>query len=159
MGLHVKASDVPWLAPKNTEVLTEELGIELAMVYGEKFDVMIARRQPGYHSTPHRHESEQVNYCIKGKMWSYIDDDVVLIEEGDFRRIPAWSTHWAWNRFDEECVMLEVHAPMSHIERHVPFAIGLFADGEEPRIEHAKPIEYTSADIAAVIEQKIDARG
>src|SRR3954451_9369237 len=38
-------------------------------VYGVNNSIMFAARGPGYHTKPHRHECEQINYIVEGEMW------------------------------------------------------------------------------------------
>jgi len=157
MGLLLKANEVPWSDPVNHHVYSgEDWKIEVAMVYGEKSNLMVGRRGPGYHSKPHRHESEQLNYCISGQIHIYIDDDVYVLEPGGFLRVPAWATHWAWNRGDEDNVLVESHTPTTSLDGNAPFALPLFLDQETPRLEQAKPIEYLSGDLGTWLEERVE---
>jgi hypothetical protein len=68
MSLHVKANDVP-----ERKVVRTGVEGQGAMVvrrgYGNECSLMYATRQPGYHTTPHAHEAEQINYVLEGEIW------------------------------------------------------------------------------------------
>jgi len=69
MSLHVKSQDVP-----ERKVVRTGVEGEGAMVvrrgYGNECSLMWATRAPGYHTTPHAHEAEQINYVLKAKSGS-----------------------------------------------------------------------------------------
>ena len=102
-------------------------------VYGNSSSLMIATRPGGYHSRPHQHDSEQLNWLQKGDIWVFIDDQAFHMKEGDFLRIPADAVHWSWNRSDAPCTVIEVHTPGLHDDPIIKsFAVGLFGPDEEP---------------------------
>ncbi len=108
MPVHVKAHEV--LDGEN--VLQVRGGsMSTKMVYGNDCNMMLATRAPGYHSNPHRHDCEQINYVLEGEVWVFLENDAFLMKKGDFSRIPRNALHWAWNRGDKDCVLIEVHAP------------------------------------------------
>jgi quercetin dioxygenase-like cupin family protein len=71
MPAPVKSADVP-------ECKVVRTGGEGAMVvrrgYGNEFTLMYATRAPGYHTTPHAHEAEQINYLLEGEIWIFVED-------------------------------------------------------------------------------------
>jgi len=154
MSLLIKAKDVNWHRPEVT-VVDGSAGprIDVAFTYGEKSNLMIGRRGPGYHSVPHKHESEQLNYCMEGSLWMYVDGIAYLLEPGDFLRIPAWSMHWAWNRSGQSNLLMEVHTPVVNLS-HVPFAVGLFGATEDPRIDQARKNEYVYPEMQEFTERR-----
>jgi len=79
--------------------------------YGEDISIRVAGREGGYHSTPHIHDSEQLNFCADGEMWIYVENDGYRLRKGDLMRVPRNAVHWAWNRSDKPCVLYESHAP------------------------------------------------
>jgi len=79
--------------------------------YGEDLSIRVAGRNGGYHSSPHIHDSEQLNYCADGEMWIYVENDGYRLRKGDLMRVPRNLVHWAWNRSDKPCVLYESHAP------------------------------------------------
>ena len=110
MPLHVKSNDIP----QAKRVQTGEAGTGSMVVrkgYGNECSLMIATRAPGYHTKPHQHESEQINYVMDGEIWFFVEDKGFHCKKGDFQRIPANTIHWAWNRSDEEATVAEAHAP------------------------------------------------
>jgi quercetin dioxygenase-like cupin family protein len=105
-------------------------GMTTFHVYGRDSSMMFATRSAGYHSRPHIHQAEQLNYVIDGEIWVFIGDEAYHVRKGDFLRIPSMAVHWAWNRSDRDCVFLQSFAPAHQITR--PGSVGLFADAEEP---------------------------
>ncbi len=110
MGLHIKGEDVPEkhgerVGAKGTgKVVTKR-------VYGNNVSVETAVRESGSHTTPHVHEAEQINYILEGEIWFFSEGEGFLCKKGDFSRIPAGAVHWAWNRSDQDSVIIESHAP------------------------------------------------
>ena len=110
MPLHVKSTDVPEVK----RVQSGEAGTGSMVVrkgYGNECSLMIATRAPGYHTKPHQHESEQINYVLDGEIWFFVEEKGFHCKKGDFQRIPANTIHWAWNRSDSEAMVAEAHAP------------------------------------------------
>jgi quercetin dioxygenase-like cupin family protein len=85
------------------------IGAQIA--YGRESSLMIATRQPQYHSKPHRHDAEQLNYVLQGELYVFVDDDGFLAKEGDIFRIPRNAVHWSWVQGDKPCILLETHTP------------------------------------------------
>ena len=67
-------------------------------VLGQNSSLMVAARSGGYHSEPHAHDCEQLNYVQRGEIWVFIEDTAYHLRTGDFLRIPPGAVHWAWNR-------------------------------------------------------------
>ena len=133
MPLHAKANEV--LEGEN--VLQIRGGsMSTKMVYGNDCNMMVATRAPGYHSNPHRHDCEQINYVLEGEVWVFLENDAFLMKKGDFSRIPRNALHWAWNRGDVDCVLIEVHAPACDplVRKN---AFGLFSPDETPDLSTA----------------------
>jgi quercetin dioxygenase-like cupin family protein len=85
--------------------------IDVRMVYGTDTGMMIARRQKGYHSRPHKHDSEQFNYVLDGEIWFFIGEEGFRCIKGDIVRVPREIVHWTWVRSDAGCTMIETHTP------------------------------------------------
>jgi quercetin dioxygenase-like cupin family protein len=81
------------------------------IVYGREASMIVATRQPGYHSQPHVHDAEQFNYVLAGELYVFIDYDGFLVKEGDLFRVPRNAVHWSWVQGGKPCVLLEMHAP------------------------------------------------
>lgn len=133
MPLHVKGTDVPEskrvrTGPEGTGTMVAKKG------YGNECSLMIATRAPGYHTKPHMHESEQLNYIMEGEIWFFVEDKGFHCKKGDFQRIPANKIHWAWNRADKDAVVAEAHAPGLVGGLAGEYAVGLFDDGETPQV-------------------------
>jgi quercetin dioxygenase-like cupin family protein len=106
----VNLEDVPQMhvTPPSQEAPST---ISVKMVYGSDTGLMIARREKGYHSRPHRHDSEQWNYVLDGEIWFFIGEDGFRCVKGDIVRVPRNLVHWTWVRAAEGCVMVESHTP------------------------------------------------
>ncbi|MGV9387101.1 cupin domain-containing protein [Nonomuraea sp. NPDC003707] len=80
-------------------------------VLGQNSSLTIATRSAGYHSEPHSHDCEQLNYVQSGEIWVFVEDTAYHLRAGDFLRIPPSAVHWAWNRSDLSCELIEMHTP------------------------------------------------
>lgn len=85
------------------------VGAQIA--YGRETSIMVATRQPHYHSKPHSHDSEQLNYVLDGELYVFVDGDGFLAKKGDVFRIPRNAIHWSWVQGTTPCVLLETHTP------------------------------------------------
>ena len=133
MSLHVKSQDVP--ERRGVRTGAEGQGSMVSQkAYGNECSLMIASRAPGYHTTPHVHVSEQINYVQEGEIWFFVEDKGFHCEQGDFQRIPSNKTHWAWNRSDQNATVAEAHAPALIGGRSAEGAVGLFDDVETPAV-------------------------
>ena len=65
-----------------------------------------------------------------------LDGEAFLMKKGDFSRIPRNALHWAWNRSDQSCTLVEVHAPACDPLVRAN-AVGLFREGETPDLSTA----------------------
>ncbi|MFZ0667150.1 MAG: cupin domain-containing protein [Acidimicrobiales bacterium] len=108
MGLHIIGSE---LGEGSNVLQTANGSMVTKAVYGAECSLMVATREAGYHSRPHRHMSEQINYVAEGEIWVFIDDKAFLAQMGDFYRIPANSVHWGWNRGDGPVTTFQAFAP------------------------------------------------
>jgi len=130
MPIHVPSNDVPVEDAR----LEDGSQFKTLAVYGNESSLMVATRPPGYHSSPHTHDCEQLNWLQAGQVWIFVEGDAHLMGAGDFLRVPAGAVHWAWNRSSEPCTLVEVHAPGIQYDGSVAgFAVGLFGDGEDPK--------------------------
>jgi quercetin dioxygenase-like cupin family protein len=152
MALHAKDQDIP----RRKRVQTGAHG-EGSMVvrksYGNEASMMIAVRAPGYHTKPHVHESEQINFIMDGEIWFFVDDQGYHCKKGDFQRIPANRVHWAWNNSNADAVVAETHAPALIGGRSSEGAIGLFEEGETPNIKGPGENKFVPYD-AEKVERK-----
>ena len=114
---------------------------------------MIAVRAPGYHTKPHAHESEQINYVLEGEIWFFVEDRGFHCRQGDFQRIPANKTHWAWNRSNQNATVAEAHAPALIGGRSAEGAVGLFDDNENPAIRGPGENKYVAYDAGGAEEK------
>ena len=155
MGLHAKAHEVG----EGANVLQVRGGsMSTKMVFGNDCNMMVAVRGPGYHSNPHKHDAEQINYVVDGEVWVFLEDQAFLIKKGDFCRIPKNALHWAWNKSDQDCTIVEVHAPACD-----PFvrknALGLFDDKEKPDLSSAVLTVRTDIDPSEMEARIMNGKG
>jgi quercetin dioxygenase-like cupin family protein len=149
MPLHVKSNDVPEKRAVRTG--GEGQGSMISRKgYGNECSLMIATRAPGYHTTPHVHESEQINFIQEGEIWFFVEDKGFECKKGDFQRIPANKVHWAWNRSDGDTVVIEAHAPGLVGEKAAQGAVSLFDDGEKPALRNPGINKFVPYDSGAV---------
>ena len=80
-------------------------------VHGVESSIMFAVRGPGYHTKPHRHDCEQMNYITEGEMWFFVEGVGYHCKKGDLMRIPRNKVHWAFNCSDLTTTILETHNP------------------------------------------------
>ena len=85
------------------------IGAQIA--YGRESSIMVATRQPQYHSKPHLHDSEQLNYVLEGELYVFVGKGGFLARKGDVFRIPRNVVHWSWVQGTTPCVLLETHTP------------------------------------------------
>lgn len=149
MPLHAKRESVP--ERKATRAGSEGEGSMVSYKgYGNECSLMIATRAPGYHTRPHVHESEQINYILDGEIWFFVEGKGFQCKKGDFHRVPANKVHWAWNRSGKEAVVAEAHAPGLVGERAGQGAVALFDDEETPDLKNVGVNRYVEYDSAAV---------
>ncbi|MFH1560191.1 MAG: cupin domain-containing protein [Chloroflexota bacterium] len=136
MGLHVSRSKV-------SEVFSAEPssnpggGSKTSRgASGNECSISVVTRVPGYHTRPHRHDAEQINYIPDGEIWFFVEDKAYLCRVGDFQRVPRNAVHWAWNRSDKPATVIETKSPGSgpvgpNVKPRPDR--GLFDDEETPR--------------------------
>jgi mannose-6-phosphate isomerase-like protein (cupin superfamily) len=116
-------------------------------VYGNGASLMIATRPGGYHSRPHVHDCEQLNWLQVGRLWVFVEDRAFLLRAGDFLRIPAGARHWSWNKTEQPCTLLEVHTPGLHADPLISeHAVGLYDVEEAPQFLGFPVNEFLPAD-------------
>ncbi|MFC1534462.1 cupin domain-containing protein [Thermodesulfobacteriota bacterium] len=127
----VNFNDIPEIriTPEDPE---NKASFVVRMVHGSDTSLMFAERGPGYHTKPHYHDSEQINYVMSGDIWFFIDVHGYHCVKGDIMRIPRNKIHWAWNRANEDCVLIESHTPpLIGVEGIKDKVMPLLAENEE----------------------------
>jgi quercetin dioxygenase-like cupin family protein len=155
MALKISERD---LTPGKQAVELHSGAMKTLFVYGNEANMMVATRSAGYHSKPHRHTPEQLNYVVSGELWIFIDEEGYHLKTGDFLRIPGNALHWAWNRGTTPCTMVQVHAPVLAPESRAG-TYGLFADDEVPRVNRSAPSESLDIDVSIVEKRVFDRSG
>lgn len=149
MSLYAKAEGVPLgtMDMGNTAFSTK-------IIYGMHSSLMIAERPGGYHSKPHTHDCEQLNYLQSGQLHVFTEDAAYVLEVGDVLRIKPNVVHWSWNKAEEPCVLIEVHSPgMQDDPTLASFAVGLFAEDEDPSVSGSptnKFVHPSSVDVERI---------
>jgi mannose-6-phosphate isomerase-like protein (cupin superfamily) len=127
-------------------------------VYGVETSIMFAERAPGYHTSPHKHDCEQMNYIVSGEMYFFVDGRGYRCFPGDVMRIPRGKVHWAWNRGKETAVVFESHSPpLTGTIHGRGDAAPLLGPDDDPSIIQHKPNILVKMDQAEI--DAIEARG
>jgi quercetin dioxygenase-like cupin family protein len=150
MALHIKAADVPVRRVAWTDPRYGAGEMAVRMVHGKDASMMVAVRQPGYHTRPHKHDAEQINHVLEGEIWFFVEDQAFHCKQGDFQRIPRNAVHWAWNRSDKPAVVVELHSPPligGDIREGVA---ALLDERETPDVPAVAANEFVPYDAAAV---------
>lgn len=122
--------------PRRRVTLEAGTTFDTAFVSGRHVNLMVAARPPGYHSRPHAHDAEQVNYVQEGEVWFFVGTKGYHLRPGDFFRVPRSAVHWMWNRTDRPLVLIEAHAPsMVNDPLFSSFGVRLFDPGEHQAVE------------------------
>ncbi len=152
MPLKISQTEMPQGSQKQQQIGGGG-GISTYQVYGKDIGMMVATRHGGYHSSPHKHVAEQLNYIIDGEIWVFIEQEGYRLKEGDFLRVPPMKVHWAWNRSDKPCTMFEAFSPPHWTTR--TGSVGLFAN-DEPSQHEERSRNITQPDeFARQVEAKI----
>lgn len=133
-------------------VRTQYTQMSTKMVRGNESTLMLATRPGGYHSRPHKHDTEQMNYVIDGEIWVFVEQEFFLVKAGDFYRVPRNAVHWGWITSDQPCTILEVFAPAYIASSHDHVA-SLFAAGETPGPIQDIETEHVSDDYRKIEAQ------
>lgn len=130
MALLARADEVPESrVAMRTQAGSASGALFTKQVFGLSSSMMIARRSAGYHSQPHVHDCEQLNYIADGSITIFVGADAYDLGTGDFLRVPANEVHYAWNRGDVDCLLFEVHTPGLDI-LPADAVVELLAEGE-----------------------------
>lgn len=147
MSLKATANEVP----RRRVTLEEGTSFETTFVSGRVVNLMVAHRPPRYHSRPHAHDAEQLNYVLEGEAWFFVGERGYHVRQGDFFRVPAGAVHWLWNRTDRPLVLIEAHGPtMINDPLFASFGVRLLDAGEDPTIESAAVNAMVAFDPAPV---------
>ena len=153
--LHVALADIPETCLVPAKYLAGgSIGAQIA--YGLESSMMVAVRDPQYHSKPHTHDAEQLNYVIEGELWVFVDDDGFLARKGDIFRIPRNAVHWSWVQGDGPCVLLETHVPpLIGDDCVLDTAVALIAPGERRDDLAAVPSRWPQGIDQAHVEDRV----
>lgn len=127
----ISINDIPETALVPAKYLSGgSVGARIA--YGKTCSLMHATREPGYHSKPHRHDAEQLNYVLEGEAYIFIGDEVIHAKAGDIVRIPSNVIHWSWVTGETSCSVIEMHTPSLIGDPGVlDTAVSLMSEAEE----------------------------
>ena len=160
---HVSSADVPAvdMAPPAGKQAGKGGTLTAQMVFGSDTSIMIAERETGYHSKPHYHDAEQMNYVVDGSIWFFIGDSGFRAVKGDIVRIPRNAIHWAWVREPGNCVLFESHTPpLIGDEKMSKGAFSLLGpDEERSNVEARENLWAQVGDMEAIEERSIAAYG
>jgi quercetin dioxygenase-like cupin family protein len=153
--LMIRLDDVPEtvLVPA-THLSGGSIGAKIA--YGKDASIIVATRQPGYHSKPHLHDAEQLNYVLAGELYVFIDDTGFLVKTGDLFRVPRNAVHWSWVQGTKPCVLLEAHAPPLIGDPGITdTAVALMTDAEESAVVTGIGSEWPHDVDQASVERRV----
>lgn len=143
----------------NPENRTNDKGHDMRLVYGQDSALAISLRRPGYHSSPHIHDYEQINFIQEGEMWFFVHDKGYHMKKGDFLRIPRNAIHWSWVKSKEPCLCYEVFCPPPPLKKEGPRkGVGLFDDGEEVSIPPSIGAYYVDLQFHGLDINEIESR-
>ena len=126
------------------------------IAFGRDSSIMIAKREPQYHSRPHSHNSEQLNLVLEGELFVFIEDHGFSVKKGDVFRVPRNAVHWSRVRGTEPCVLLETHTPPLIGDPGVmDTAVGLIEEEESRAGIIAVPSEWPTAFDQEAVERKL----
>ena len=108
MGLLVNGAE---MGVGHNVLQTKSGGMTTKSIYGSDSSMMVATRDGGYHSRPHRHVAEQLVYILDGEIWVFVEEQAFLARAGDFYRIPPNAVHWGWNRSEQPVTAFQSYAP------------------------------------------------
>ena len=157
-----RKDDIPVRTAAPSSAANENVVLSAQVVYGNETSIMFAERGPGYHTRPHQHEAEQMNYILSGEIWFYVDGRGYLCKPGDIMRIPKDKIHWAWNRGGELAKIIETHCPPL-IGNHAAArstSVGLLGPEEDKeKVPYVinKVIPMDPKDVAAIEQRDYDA--
>lgn len=152
MALHISGEQ---LLSGTVQVDTAQGGLSTKSVHGTYSSVQVCTRLPGYHSTPHHHDTEQFTYVTSGSTWMFIEDQGFLARAGDFFRVPKNAVHWSWNLGGEDLVTVQTFAPAMDPDT-VGNSVGLFRDGESTEVVSPAPnVTAENADEYRAREREI----
>jgi quercetin dioxygenase-like cupin family protein len=121
-------------------------------IYGTQCGMMVATRAGGYHSSPHKHIAEQLNYVIDGEIWIFVEQEAFHLHAGDFLRVPSMTVHWAWIRSSQPCTMVEAFSPAHWITRSG--TVGLLIEGRDAPVEEQSRNIPVPVELAAEVESR-----
>ena len=128
------------------------------IAYGEEMSLMTATRLPGYHSRPHKHDAEQLNYVLAGELYVFIDETAIHVRKGDVFRVPRNAMHWSWVQGTEPCTLLEVHVPPLLGDPGLLDGATPLADANETLSPQTVPSEWPENFDRDAVEKKALAR-
>jgi mannose-6-phosphate isomerase-like protein (cupin superfamily) len=131
----------------------------MRLVYGQDSALAISLRRSGYHSSPHIHDFEQINFIQEGEMWFFVHDKGYHMKKGDFLRIPRNAIHWSWVKTEEPCLCYEVFCPPPPLKKgELRKGVGLFDDGEEISIPPSIGAFYVDLQFHGMDINEIESR-
>jgi quercetin dioxygenase-like cupin family protein len=108
---HARKDDLPVRTAAPSSAANQDIVMSTQRVFGKDTSIMFAERGPGYHTRPHRHECEQMNYVVSGEIWFFVEDQGYCCKQGDLMRIPRGKVHWAYNCAHGDAIVIESHTP------------------------------------------------
>lgn len=157
---YAKKDDLPIRRAMPSAAVRQDMILATQRVYGMENSIMFAERGPGYHTRPHRHDCEQMNYVVSGEIWFFVDGEGYRCRKGDIMRIPRNKVHWAYNCGSENAVLIESHCPPligNHAEARSTAVPLLGADEDVGAVKYVvnEIVELDPAWVAEVEERAL----
>lgn len=155
---------LPVRRARPSSAANESVVLASQRVYGNETSIMFAERGPGYHTRPHQHAAEQMNYILSGEIWFYVDGRGYRCKPGDLMRIPKDKVHWAWNRGTEQAVIIETHCPPligNDAEARTTAVPLLGPDEDKEKVPYVvnRVIPMDPKEVAAIEQRAFDEEG
>jgi len=146
----VAFEDVPVITVKPVDP-NNKAPFQARIIHGWETGIMHAVRAPGYHTEPHSHDAEQINYIVDGEIWFFVEENGYRCKAGDVMRIPRNKVHWAWNRGPGEATVIETHSPpITANNQNNEKIVSLLGPDEDPAERYTPTNVFPPFDHAAV---------
>jgi len=153
--------DVPHRRAKPSAGLND-VPLSVQIVYGTEPSIMFAERGAGYHTRPHQHDAEQMNYVTGGEIWFFVDGFGYRCGPGDIMRIPKNKVHWAYVRENGEAAkVIESHCPplIGNHEEARKTSVALLAPDEEERFVVNQIVDMPPEEVAEIESRAFEEGG
>jgi quercetin dioxygenase-like cupin family protein len=120
-------TDAPKVSASMATALLAYSGIALKMLVDQRLDaalhtMFMVEYEPGGNAHPHDHPLEEAYYVVDGEVEAWADDEMYLMQPGDFLWAGVGCTHAFYNRSDTTVRWLETQSPQPPARNSYRFA-------------------------------------